>query len=354
MLPGVGSVLAKNLVSYAGGVEEVFAMSERQLMAIPTIGKQTAAKIVSQEILEEAARELAFVQRQGIKTLFYLDDDYPWRLKHSMDSPILLYYRGTADLNAPRILGIVGTRNITTYGRKVTERLLEDLAPYKPLVISGLAYGVDIMAHRGALKHQLPTVAVVAHGLDDVYPGQHHETVRQMIEQGGGMLTEFPTQTRPNRENFPRRNRIVAGLVDALIVVESAVKGGALITAELAASYHKEVFAIPGRLDDAYSAGCNALIQRLKAQIYTSADHLAREMGWEPGTHQLAMPTVSQLPLGDDEAKIYHLIREKGQIPIDELVMALQMPVHKLSATLLELEFKGLVRSLPGSRFSIA
>lgn len=353
-IPGVGDILAKQLVSYAGGVEKVFSLKEGQLKKIPLIGERTARAIVTHQALEDAERELAFVHQEGVQLLFYLDDTYPWRLKHSLDSPVLLYYRGEADLNSSRIIGIVGTRNITDYGKRVTERIIEEIAPFNPIVVSGLAYGVDIAAHRACLKHHLPTVGVVAHGLDQVYPGQHVHTAKKMLDEGGGWLTEFPIQTRPNRENFPRRNRIVAGMIDALIVVESAIKGGALITAELAHSYEKEVFAVPGRLQDAYSAGCNQLIQQLKAQIYVSGEQLAEELRWN-GTQTLSLqPSADQLPLSETEKSIYRLIQQYREVPIDKIAISLGIPVNKISASLLELEFKGLVRSLPGSRFALA
>lgn len=353
-LPGVGDIVAKQLVSYAGGVEAIFKLSERQLLRIPLVGKKIARAIVTHEVLEEAAAELAFVEEAGLQLLFYLDEEYPWRLKHSMDSPVLLYYKGTANLNTSRIIGVVGTRNNTDYGKMVTEKMLEDLAPYQPLVVSGLAYGIDITAHRACLKYNLPTLGVVAHGLDAVYPYQHRHTAEKMLEAGGGLLTEFPRNTRPNRENFPRRNRIVAGMVDALVVVESAVKGGALITAELAHSYQKEVFAVPGRLHDAYSAGCNQLLRQLKASIFVSGDQLAEEMGWQQQETSTRLPEPTTLPLNDMEQSIYRLMQQHRELPIDKLVISLGWPVNKVSATLLALEFKGLIRSLPGSRFALA
>lgn len=353
-IPGVGDILAKQLVSYAGGVEQVFHLSEAQLSRIPLIGPQTAQAITTQSALQDAEKEVEFTKQAGVELLFYLDDDYPWRLKHSLDSPVLLYYRGQANLNAHRIIGIVGTRNMTSYGQSVTRRIIEELTPYGPLIVSGLAYGVDIAAHKTSLQFNLPTVAVVAHGLDDIYPGQHRATAEKMVAQGGGILTEFPINTRPNRENFPRRNRIVAGMIDALVVIESAVKGGALITAELAHSYDKEVFAVPGRLHDAYSAGCNRLIQQLKAQVLLSGQQMADDLNWGYTPPSDLLSQGEQLPLSGDEQSIYRLIHRRKEMPIDKIAVSLGLPVNKVAATLLELEFKGLIRSLPGSRFAIA
>jgi DNA processing protein len=235
LLPGVGAVNAKTLVSYCGSVEAVFKQKKSLLEKIPNIGPLTSESILKQDVFDRAEKEIAFIHKNKITPLFYLDAEYPSRLKNCDDSPALLYFKGNADLNVQKVIAIVGTRNSTQYGKRVCENLIEGFAAFNITVISGLAYGIDITAHKLALKNNLPTVGVLAHGLDRIYPGIHSDTAEKMLDNGG-LITEFMSETKPYRENFPSRNRIVAGMVDAVIVVESALKGGALITAEIANS----------------------------------------------------------------------------------------------------------------------
>lgn len=351
LIPGVGSVLAKSLLGYCGSPEAIFRMPKARLEKIPGIGRITAQKIVSADVLKEAEKELRFVEKEGIRLIFFTDEDYPFRLKQCMDSPILLYYKGTANLNHPRIIGIVGTRNASEYGRWATERIVEELSPWQPLVVSGLAYGIDIAGHRASLAAGLDTIGVVGHGLDRIYPHAHRDSARKMMEQGG-LLTEFPSGTNPDRENFPARNRVVAGMLDALIVVETATKGGAMITADIALSYARDVFAVPGRLNDPLSAGCLKLIEWLKAAVYPGASSFARNLGWETdGVPVKVQARQLSLELSGNEQRLYELLPVSGPLSIEDLYRATGLPPGVISSTLLELEFKGLVKVLPGSRF---
>ncbi len=352
-IPGIGDVLAKNLISYCGGVKEVFKQSKHKLLRVPGIGEKLADAIVSYRNFESAKTEVDFIEKHKIKPLFYLDEEYPSRLKHFQDAPTMLYYLGNADLNNDKVIGIVGTRNASEYGRTFVEQLVNNLAETGCLILSGLAFGIDVHAHKSALKHKLPTVGVLAHGLDRIYPHSHQNTAKKMLMHGG-LLTEFPSNTNPDRENFPKRNRIVAGLCDVLIVVETAEKGGAMITAEIANSYNKDVMAVPGKVSDYFSAGCNKLIRQNKASLITCADDLFYLMGWQS---QKTVKPVKQkkLPvdLSQEKITILDFIRKKVRVGIDDIAFDLQMDSGNLSLTLLDLEFSGLIRSLPGKFFEL-
>ena len=353
LLPGVGPVLAKNLVSYCGSVENIFKKKRANLERIPGIGADRAAAIVSHDVFERAEKEVAFVRKHKITTLFYTDKEYPLRLRNCDDAPPLLFLKGTCDLNAKRLVAIVGTRNSTAYGKEITEQLVADLAKYDAVIVSGLAYGIDILAHKAAVKHNLPTVGVMAHGLDRIYPAEHKPTAEKMVKNGG-VLTEFPSKTNPDRENFPSRNRIVAGMVDAVIVVESALKGGALITADIANGYNREVFAIPGKANSTYSQGCNEYIRLNKAALAENAEHVAALMNWNAPqkTNQKKQLTIFR-ELNKEEKVLVDLLKEKGKIDIDTLMIQSGLPVHKVSTTLLNLEFDGMLKALPGKMFEL-
>ncbi len=354
LLPGVGPVLAKNLISYCGSPQAVFASKKSHLTRIPGIGDKTAALIQQSNPLKRAEQELVFINKHKIQPLFYLDDNYPSRLKPYDDSPVLLYYKGTDVLENTRIVGIVGTRKATDYGRTCVEQLLTDLADSQCLIVSGLAYGIDIMAHREALRNNLPTVGVVAHGLDRLYPASHKSTAHKMLEHGG-ILTEFVSETNPDRENFPKRNRIVAGLCDALIVVETALQGGAMITAEIANGYNKDVVAFPGRTNDEFSLGCNHLIRLNKAALITSAHDLCYLMGWDKSPTKRQQPQQQSMPLLDDKEHIvYNTLQQQPRISLDDLAFSLNIESGTLALQLLEMELKGLIRTLPGKRYEAA
>ena len=352
LLPGVGPVLAKNLVAYCGSPEAVFTQKKSTLQKIPGVGPTTAEKILDAKPLKRAEQELAFVEKQKIQLLFYLDEGYPTRLKHCNDSPVLLYFKGKGDLNAERMLSMVGTRNASAYGKKVAEMLVGELKPLNATVVSGLAYGIDITAHKAAVDNHVPTIGVLAHGLDRIYPSLHLKIAEQMLEQGG-LLTEYPSGTNPDRENFPSRNRIIAGLTDATIVVEAAEKGGALITAELAMGYNREVFAVPGRVDDVYSEGCNKLIYSNQAAILRHAKDLEFYMNWqaEKQTKKPRAQPMLFVEIAKDEEPVANLLRESGKMHIDTLCTRAALPVTKVLANLFSLEMKGAVRAHPGKVF---
>jgi DNA processing protein len=254
-IKSIGPVTAKNLLAYCGSAENVFSASKKQLLQIPGVGVKTIDAIRGTDALVRAQQELDFVEKHEIEVLFFSDEKYPKRLKNCIDSPLLLYFKGTADLNHQRIISIVGTRNATAYGKNLCKQLCEVLSPYNVLIVSGLAYGIDVTTHKECIASNIPTVGVLGHGLDRLYP-KIHKSISQKMVFNGGLLTEFPILTNPDRQNFPQRNRIIAGIADATIVVEASIKGGALITAEIANSYNKDVYAFPGRTNDVFSEGC--------------------------------------------------------------------------------------------------
>ena len=351
----IGDHLTKVLVSYCGSAEAVFEASPAKLLKIPGVGLKTIDQLNFKEALIRAEAELKFIEKNDIKTLFYTDAHYPKRLKNCPDAPALLYFKGEADFNQPRVINVVGTRNATDYGKQLCNELVEELKAYNILVISGLAYGIDVAAHKACVKMDVPTVGVLAHGLDRLYPAQNKATADKML-LNGGLITDFPSGTVPDRENFPKRNRIIAGLADATIVVEASLKGGALITAEIANSYNRDVFAFPGRVSDEFSGGCNFLIRNNKAALLTSAADVAYFLGWEnpdnskPTKAQLALP----IDLGKDEALIFDTIKQNaGQLGIDDLAIKTTLPLSILAMNLLNLEMQGYIRSLPGKTYSI-
>lgn len=357
MINGVGDILARQLLQALGDAEAVFTEKKQNLEKISGIGSLTAAAIKSPEVLLQAERELAFVEKNRISCYYLTDETYPERLRECPDAPVLFYYKGSADLNAPRIISIVGTRHATEYGRAVTEELIQTLSASFPdlLIVSGLAYGIDVCAHRNALKAGLPTVGVLAHGLDRIYPPAHRATAVEMIQQGGGLLSDFPSGTEPDKSNFVKRNRIVAGLADATIVIESAEKGGSLITADIAFSYGRDVYAFPGRVNDPHSKGCNTLIRQNKAGLITSAADLVSALCWDVEKKATPPPVQAELFFGEDDRTqaITTLLREKGEMHIDRLAIHLNQPVRELFALLFELEMTGRIKTLPGNIYKL-
>lgn len=352
MINGVGDILARHLLEALGDAEAVFTEKRQSLEKISGIGDSIIAEIKRADVLLRAEKELAFAQKNGISIYFLKDMNYPERLRECPDAPVLFYFKGNADLNAAHIISVVGTRGASAYGQEVTERLLRDLSVIFPdlLVVSGLAYGIDICAHRNALKNQLPTVGVLAHGLDRIYPPVHRSTAVEMLERGG-LLTDFPSGTNPDRQNFIRRNRIVAGLADATIVIESAEKGGSLITADIAFSYGRDVYAFPGRVTDINSKGCNGLIRQNKGGLITCADDLIMAMRWDVAQKTDALPVQTQLlfPENEESERILSFLEMRKESHINELSVALNLPVHQLSSLLFELELDGKIKSMPGS-----
>ena len=360
--PGVGSVTVRQLISYCGGASNVFQADFRKLIKIPGIGEKVVREILKKDKLDFAEKELLNCQQENAKLHFYTDANYPSRLKTLYDAPVVLYSQGNFDYNIPRTVGIVGTREISEYGKAVTETIVRELAPFQPLIVSGLAYGVDITAHRASLKNDLPTIGVMAGGLNAIYPSVHKKTSREMMEHGG-LVTENAMATKPEFMRFPARNRIIAGLSDVTIVVESASKGGSLITAEFAQNYHREVFAVPGSLNSPHSEGCNQLIRDQKAVIFTSVKDMAASIGWHlsSATDESDGRTKMQnetAPINfdgftHDEGQVLSLLKKNGSMQVDELSWQSGMHFNKLANLLLNLEFQGMVRSLPGKKYAL-
>lgn len=353
LIPGIGSKLAKSLIAYCGGVEAIFEENIRSLQKIPGIGPGAIKNISSSYTRIRAEKELEFIEKNNISALFYLDDEYPPLLRSCGDSPILLFKKGEFSFKGKNQIAIVGSRNATEYGKRFCSNFVEDLKPYNVQIISGLAYGIDITAHKESVKNGIETIAVLGHGLDRIYPAIHKKVVEKMIESGGGLLTEFLSQTNPDRENFPKRNRIVAGISEAVIVVEAAKKGGALITAEIANSYNRDVFAVPGKLGETYSEGCNHLIKINKAALLSGVSDLEYLLGWEKreikNTQRQLFPNLNSL-----EGKIKDLFLDLNRkLEVEEICIELDLPASQIVPTLLTLEIKGLVKSNPGKIFEL-
>lgn len=350
LIPYIGDVNGKKLVAYCGGAEAVFCENKKALRQISGMTDNIIQGIESKAVMKRAEEEMQFIEKYGIKPLFYLDKDYPKRLQHCHDSPMMLYYKGNADLNVEKTVGIVGTRNITDYGKYIVEKIVEDLSSDNVMIISGLAYGVDAAAHRAALKYDLATVGVLGHGMQTIYPAENRKLSTNMLEKGG-ILTEFVSGTKPDRENFPQRNRIVAGMVDCLVVVESALKGGAMITADIANSYDREVFAVPGKVGDIYSEGCNQLIKANKANILVNATDIRYVMRWDVDTKVVAKQMRLFRDFSEDEKKVMDVFVKNNVVHIDDIIVGTDLSPSKIASILLSLEFDGVLTALPGKRY---
>jgi DNA processing protein len=350
LIPGVGDINGKKLVAYCGGVRGVFHEKRSALMKIPGVGSALAGGIMQKDCLEMAEKELRYMEKHGIRPLFYLDKDYPARLKHCEDGPMMLYMKGNRLPSATSMLGVVGTRRPTPYGLEVASQVIQDLQDLDIMTVSGLAYGIDTAAHRASLAAEVPTVAVLAHGLDNLYPFVN-KPLADKIMDNGALVTEFPSGTKLNRDYFPRRNRIIAGLSDAVLVVESAEKGGALITADIALSYNRDVLAVPGRASDPKSSGCNQLIKTNRAVLVESAADIRFQMAWD--LMQQKPPAQQQLfmELNEEETVIWNALPESGEADIDTIYLSSGYPPGKVATILLKLEFDGLVSCLPGKRY---
>lgn len=349
LIPGVGPRLAKNLLQHFGTVQEIFTASAQDLTEVAGIGPALSKMIRKQDFMQQAEQEYAFVERHEIQPLWSASSSYPHRLHACDDAPPLLYYKGSADLNNRFVISIVGTRNATAYGKRLCEDLIRDLTDLDPLIVSGLAYGIDVIGHRAAIQNNIATVGVVGHGLDRIYPSAHRDTAAAMLDQGG-LLTEFPSGTKPDRPHFPMRNRLIAGLADVTIVVEAGIKGGALITAEMANSYNRDVCAFPGAIHQTYSEGCNYLIKTNRAHLIRHADDLRYLMNWEILTPKSSAPQLSLLPpsLSKDEQKVFLFLQQREQATVDEIAIHLDWPQSKLAIILFEMEMNDVLLSLPG------
>lgn len=353
-LQGIGDISAKKLIAYCGSARQVFNEKTNVLEKIPGIGSIYANSINTSklEALAIAEKELKFIEKYSINAIFYLEEKYPKRLFHCEDGPVVIYSKGEIEFNNPKVISIVGTRNATTYGKDFCNQLVIDLIPHHPLIVSGLAYGIDICSHKAAIKNNLPTIAVLAHGLDRLYPSQHTAVAKQLLKNGG-LVSDYKSGTNPDRENFPKRNRIIAGLSDLTIVVESSKKGGSLITAYLANDYNRDVFALPGRLIDTQSEGCNNLIKSNKAALIQSVKDIEYIMGWE--SEKIADQKQQRLfvELSEEEKTITHLLSQKDKFAIDDLSLQAKFPMSKTASLLLNLEFNGVVKSLPGKMYQL-
>lgn len=347
---GVGDIMAKKLLTHCGNAEAVFKTKTNQIAAIDGVGTALLKNIKDKSVFEKANQELEFIKSNAVNVSFFQDENYPERLKHCIDSPVLIFSSGTINLKNKKIISIVGTRQITSYGIEFCKKLIEDLAPLDPVIVSGFAYGVDIVAHQLAMDYNLQTIGVLAHGLNQIYPKTHKKYVAKM-EENGGFITEFWSSANPDKENFVRRNRIVAGMTEATIVIESADKGGSLITANLANDYNRDVFAVPGRVTDKYSQGCNNLIKTQKANVLTSAADLIYILNWDIETKSKPIQKQLFVSLELDEQKIYDFLLKNGKELLDTIALKCDFPIYKISGMLLNMELKGVIRPLPGKLF---
>lgn len=352
LIPGIGNMNAKKLIAWIGEPEDLFKMPRQELMKIPGMKRVLKQEFNVNTILKRAEKEVSFIRNSNIEPLYYYSDAYPPKLKHCADSPLMLYYKGNEDFHKKRVVAVVGTRLATAYGKRVCEEIIDDLSNDDIIIVSGMAYGIDSCAHRKALSCGMSTIGVMAHGLDRIYPPENRNMARKMISQGG-LLTEFLSGSIPDRENFPKRNRIIAGLADAVLVVESATKGGAIITAEIANSYNRDVFAVPGKVKDAFSDGCHLLIRRNIAALARSADDIRYSMSWERSAEKKKNRTELLERLSDDDKKIVEVILEKGKASVDEIILISGLGASQAASILLKLEFEGTIKGLPGKMYEL-
>ena len=357
LVKGIGNITAKQIIENLCNVSLLFTEKKHVLERISGLSRRIINEIHSPGVLKRAEKEIRFIEKSRIEPLFITEPAYPNRLKECVDAPVMLYLRGNADLNAGKVISIVGTRNATAYGKEMTDQLVRDISEYfsESLIVSGLAYGIDIAAHRASLRENLATVGILAHGLDRIYPPVHRNTAAEMIN-AGGLLTDFISETNPDRQNFVKRNRIVAGMSDCIVVVESAQKGGALITANIADSYNRDIFAFPGKTGDKYSEGCNLLIKNKKAALVTSADDIFREMNWSDPPEPVRMQAIQRTlfpELNPEEQRVMEVLSKAGIMQLNLLAIELDLPVSQLSVILFELEMNGLVRCKPGGMYCL-
>lgn len=348
---GIGDIVAKKLITHCGSAQAVFQAKKKALLAIDGVGEVLFKKLQDHSVFQSAEKELQFVEQQNISCLYYQEASYPERLKHCIDGPLVLFQSGNIDFQNRKLINIVGTRQVTPYGTEFTKKLIADLAPLNPIIVSGFAYGIDIVAHQAAMENNLQTIGVLAHGLNQIYPKMHQKYMAKM-EQNGGFMTEFWSTSNPDRENFIKRNRIVAGMCEATIVIESAEKGGSLITANIANDYNRDVFAVPGRVSDKFSQGCNNLIKTQRAHLLNSAADLIYILNWDLQEKKVT-PIQKQLfvSLTDDEQKIYDYLQNKQPELMDIIALDCDFPIFKISSLLLNMELKGVIRPLPGKLF---
>jgi DNA processing protein len=352
LIPRIGDINARKLVSHFGSVEAVFSESYRNILKIPGIGPELAGYVCNRSYLEIAEKEAEYIERNNIRTYFYLDNDYPFRLRQCDDSPVVFFFKGQCDLDSNKILSVVGTRNATIRGKELCDSIIGELAKSHPdlIIVSGLAYGIDIAAHKSALANNLQTIGVLGHGFKTIYPSVHSPAAKAMTSKGG-LLTDFLSDALPERNNFLKRNRIIAGISDATLVVESGEKGGALVTADIAASYNRDVLAVPGRPEDQWSKGCNNMIKSNKAALVENASDIEYFLDWTPEKARSPVQRSLFAELEDHEKAIFELVAKEGEMTIDSICRTLNVPVHKLSSQLLQMEFKGALKCYPGNLY---
>jgi DNA processing protein len=353
-LTGIGPVLARKLLTHCGSASAVFLEKPDLLRKISRLGASKISQLSNKAILARAEEELLFTERHKLQVLFIDNPAYPDRLRHCHDAPVILYHCGNTNLNTSRIVSIVGTRTPSEYGKELCTQVVKDLAGYNVLIVSGLAYGIDAIAHKTALELGIPTLGVLAHGLDQIYPYAHRGLAREMTDNGG-LLTDYPSRTKPDRENFPMRNRIVAGLSDAVIVIESGLTGGSLITTEFANNYNRDVFAFPGRVQDEKSAGCLKLIKNHKAALITCASDIITSMNWENGS-QLKLTVELKHEVNDLEpsaVKVVNALNGQGELHISDLTQKVDLCHDRLMEAIATLEITGLIRAVPGNYYRL-
>lgn len=352
-VPKIGDVTAKKLISHCGSAEAVLKEKKQNLLKIDGIGTNTISNLFSSEHLQNAEKELAFIKNEGINCHYFTSENYPERLKHCIDGPILLFQSGNINLENKHIISIVGARKITTSGIVFCEKLVEELAIYNPIIVSGFAYGTDITAQKAAMKSNLQTIGCLAHGLNQIYPKTHKKYVAA-VETNGGFYTDFWSSDAFDRNNFLKRNRIIAGISQATIVIESAEKGGSLVTADIANSYNRDVFAVPGRTTDSQSVGCNNLIKHQKAHLLSTPLDIPYMLNWQLETKE--QPVVQKqlfVELTNEEKTIYNYLKENNKELLDIIAINCNIPIFKLTGILLAMELKGVVRPLPGKLFEV-
>jgi len=353
-LPGIGNVLGRQLLSYCGSAEQVFKAKKGTLLKIPGIGEQLAELIIRQDVFKETENEIVKARKDGTDLLFFTHPAYPKRLLSLAEAPLVLYKKGSADLNNRKSIAIVGTRSASNYGLEVTELIVNQLTTYSPLIVSGLAYGIDIAAHKAAFAADIPTIAVMGNGMDAIYPAVHKKYIPQII-RNGALLTEYAYGEKAEAFHFPARNRIVAGMADLTIVIEAKLSGGALITADLANQFDREVMAVPGRIGEKTSEGCNKLIKNLNAHIFTNTDDIVQLLNWDLEKKTPYLQNLVEMEsLSSEERQIYDLLSKSGETHIDEVSFQTFIPINRIASLILELEFKGLVKALPGKKFKLA
>jgi len=349
----IGDITAKKLIQHCGSPEAIFKEKENVLQSINGIGSFISNSIKNSALLTAAEKELNYLQKNNINHWYFQEEDYPERLKNCIDGPILLFHSGNINLKKQKTISIVGTRNITNYGKHLCEKLIDDLSILNPVIVSGFAYGTDITAHKTAIKNNLQTIGCLAHGLNQIYPKVHKKYMHQ-LEENGGFITEFWSTSNPDRENFIKRNRVIAGLSEATLVIESAEKGGSLITADIANSYNREIFALPGRPEDKLSVGCNNLIKLQRAQLVTSAADIIFMLNWQTeNAKKKAIQPQLFIQLNETEEKIVGFLKGKGKVDLDTISVSCQLPIYSISSSLLNLELKGLIRPHPGKNFEL-